>query len=70
LTLQVQRPLIAPYTDRQALVMIAGMELTGQDRSATGMVNYFEDENADNDPVFETRDFTNTFNDQISVIAP
>ena len=70
LTLQVQRPAVVPYNNREALVMVAGGQLSGQDRSASALVNYFEDMNADNDSVFEKRDISDTFNDQISVIAP
>lgn len=73
LTLQVQRP-SGPqiYNNREALVMAAGMQLPGRDRSdaSLGILNYFENANADNDLVFEKRDITDSFNDQISVIAP
>jgi len=72
-TLQVQRPsgnLI--YNDREALVMVAGRQLSSQDRSDAilGILNYFENANADNDLVFDKSNITDNFNDQISVIAP
>ena len=72
MTLQVQRPSVTPYNNREALVLIAGGQLSSQDRSAAGLTNYFELENVNtiNDDVFEKRDITNTFNDQISVVAP
>ena len=73
LTLQVQKPSGTEVNNaREALVMVAGKQLTSQNRSdaSLGILNYFENSNADNDSIFEKLDITNTFNDQISVINP
>ncbi len=63
-----------PYTstDREALVVSAGMALTTQDRSSGVITDYYEDENATlsaND-IFDNGEITTTFNDQLAVISP
>ena len=58
-----------PNNNKHAVIVISGDELTGQDRSASGLTDYFELENADpGDDDFERSSISDTFNDQIRVI--
>jgi len=79
LSVEVQVPLGAVHNDRRAVVLIAGAELSSQDRSASGAAvsDYFEDENAEADTdttlpysVFDRADVDDTFNDQLSAVTP
>lgn len=58
--------------DAEALVVSAGMALADQDRSTGSITDYFEGENASlaGDDTFTAADITDTFNDQVVVVAP
>ncbi|MCY3751843.1 MAG: hypothetical protein OXG54_10660, partial [Gammaproteobacteria bacterium] len=58
--------------DAEALVVSAGMALADQDRSTGSITDYFEGENASlaGDDTFVAADITETFNDQVVVVAP
>ena len=58
--------------DAEALVVSAGMALADQDRSTGSITDYFEGENASlaGDDTFTAADITETFNDQVVVVAP
>ncbi len=58
--------------DAEALVVSAGMALAGQDRSTGSITDYFEGENASlaGDDVFAAAAISDTFNDQVVVVAP
>lgn len=58
--------------DAEALVVSAGMALADQDRSTGSITDYFEGENATlaGDDTFTTADITETFNDQVVIVAP
>lgn len=59
----------APDNDKEAIVIISGDELSGQDRTAAGIDDYFEMENADpGDDEFQHADKSDTFNDQSMLI--
>ena len=59
----------APDNDKEAIVIISGDELSAQDRTAAGMDDYFEMENADpGDDEFQHGSITDNFNDQTRVI--
>ena len=58
--------------DREALVVSAGMALAEQDRASGSIAAYYEDENASltaND-TFTAAAISDTFNDQVVVVAP
>ena len=58
--------------DAEALVVSAGMALADQDRSTGSITDYFEGENASlaGDDTFTAADITETFNDQVVIVAP
>ena len=58
--------------DTEALVVSAGMALAHQDRSTGSITDYYEGENASltGDDTFSATHITETFNDQVVVIAP
>ena len=58
--------------DREALVVSAGMALAEQDRASGSIAAYYEGENASlaGDDVFAGADISETFNDQVAVVAP
>ena len=58
--------------DAEALVVSAGMALADQDRSTGSITDYFEGENASlaGDDTFSAADITETFNDQVVIVAP
>ena len=61
---------MSPSNDKEALVVIAGAALPGQDRSAWNVGAWFEGENATlADDVFTARGTPGEFNDQVRVVA-
>ena len=58
--------------DAQALVVSAGMALAGQERATGAIADYYEGENADlaADDIFAATAISDTFNDQVVVVAP
>ena len=58
--------------DAEALVVSAGMALADQDRSTGSITDYFEGENASlaGDDIFTAAAISDTFNDQVVVVAP
>ena len=62
---------VAPGGDKQAIVVAAGPALSGQDRSAWSLSDYFETENASTgDDTFAKAASSSSFNDQVRVVAP
>ena len=71
LTLNVQKPAgIETWNDREAVVLVAGRQLAGQDRSIGILASYFENNNASGTLLFDKNGIDDFFNDQISVVAP
>ena len=61
---------MSPADDKEALVVIAGAALPGQDRSAWNVASWFERGNAmPADDVFSARGTPGEFNDQVRVVA-
>ena len=60
-----------PVNDKEAVILSAGVPLSGQDRSTGLLTAYLENDNGTvGDDVFEYSDSSNSFNDQIRVIEP
>ena len=61
---------MSPADDKEALVVIAGAALPGQDRRAWNIESWFERHNATLiDDVFTVRGTPGEFNDQVRVVA-
>lgn len=59
-----------PDDDKQVVLVMAGPQLSGQNRPSASLGDYFEGNNDNGDDILERQTATGTFNDEIRVVAP